>query len=317
MDTDTLSKGKILITGASGFVGRNLYETLKKIGYNVVGIKHSKNIPGLIKCYLTEHKQTTDILKDIDYIFMVATKTYGAATCTKNPCAIVREGIIMNVNLLDACYKKGVKKVLFISSSVVYQHSFKPLAEEDLDLNQVPFHLYMGVGWVKRYTEQLCKFYDQLGMDVNIVRPTNIYGKYDKLEEEKSHFVPAIIQRVIRRNSPFMVWGSGNNLKDLIYIDDFVRDILLVFKRHTGVDPINVCSGELHSIRDIVKDILDIGRHRVSPIYDTTKPDSVPYKCLIKNKFNSLFGKQDYVPLRKGLARTYNWYIDFISCSKR
>jgi len=143
-------------------------------------------------------------------------------------------------------------------------------------------------------------------MKINIVRPTNIYGRYDKLEEEKSHFVPAIIQRTIRKDNPFLVWGSGNNQKDLIYIDDFIRDILLVFDNYNNVEPVNICSGELHSIREIVKEILDIGQHRVIPVYDITKPDSVPYKCILKNKFDSLFGKQDYISLRKGLEKTYD-----------
>jgi len=303
-----MDKGKILVTGASGFIGRNLYDTLKTVGYDVIGTQYSKHMGDLITCDLTSYNQARRILDGVDYVFMVATKTYGAHTCTNDPCALVREGIIMNANLLDACYKKRVKKVIFISSSVVYQDAFKPLSEEDLDLNKDPYPLYMGVGWVKRYTEQLCRFYSKLGMEINIVRPTNVYGKYDKLEEEKSHFVPAVISRAIKRDNPFIVWGTGNNQKDLIYIDDFIRDILLVFKKHKGIDPINICSGELHSIKEIVETILDIRQHKVNIIYDTTKPDSVPYKCILKNKFNSLFGKQKYTPLREGLEKTIDYF---------
>jgi len=299
-------KGKILVTGASGFVGRNLFEALKRKGCDVVGTRYTRDVPELKYCDLTSYPETMAALDGIEYVIMVATKSYGAKICSTNPCSMVREGIIMNANLLDACYRKGVKKVMFISSSVVYQHSYKPLEEYDLDLNQPPYSMYMGVGWVKRYTEQLCEFYNRLGMKINIVRPTNIYGRYDKLEEEKSHFVPAIIQRTIRKDNPFLVWGSGNNQKDLIYIDDFIRDILLVFDNYNNVEPVNICSGELHSIREIVKEILDIGQHRVIPVYDITKPDSVPYKCILKNKFDSLFGKQDYISLRKGLEKTYD-----------
>lgn len=305
--TSILSSGKIAVIGASGFVGRNLYEHFVQLGYDVIGTQCRGKHGNLICCDLTNYEQTKAVLKDVDYVFMCAAKTYGAKACTETPEALVRESVVMNANLFHACYELKVKKLLYISSSVVYQEGFKPFSEEDLDLNQDPFKLYLGVGWVKRYAEKLCEFYAGLGLNVVVVRPTNIYGQYDKYEEDKSHVIPAIIRRVLMRKSPLVIWGSGNNIKDLIYIDDFIRDILLVFENYNSSKPINVCSGNLCSISTIVDTIRIVCGKAPVPIYDKTKPDSVPYKSLAKNKFDSLFGKQEYTSLIDGIKLTVEW----------
>jgi len=306
----------ILVTGASGLVGRNLFELLKKENCNVIGTYLENEREELTKCDLTKYKEVETLIfkKNIRYVFMVAAKTYGADVLKNNPSAMVMDTIAMNANVLEASYKKqifnihnNVKKILYISSSVVYQHSFKPLVEDDLDWNQNPYHMYMGVGWVKRYIEKLCEFYHNLGMNINIIRPANIYGKYDKYKEGKSHFIPAIVKRVLEKQNPLVIWGKGYNVKDVIYIDDFLRDMLDIFINYDKVDAINVCAGKTYTIDEIVRTIIKVVGGNIQPTYDPTKPDSVPYKCLIKNKFETLFGKRKYITLEDGLKEVIKW----------
>lgn len=298
---------RICITGASGFVGRNLCNFLKSQDLNVIGTCFSKPSNDLIQCDLTKYEEVEKIVDGIDYVFMIATKTYGAGVVKENPCALVRENLYLNANTLEACYRKKVKKVLFISSSTVYQESNYLLAEEDLDLNKPTFSLYEGVGGVKRYSEQLCKFYSTLGLKVNIVRPTNIYGTLDHFDDKTAHFIPAVTRRIVERQNPLVIWGKGNVIKNLIYIDDFIRDVLKIFTQYDGIDPFNICSNEYYSVRQIVNTILDICNYNIEPIYDPAKPDAIPYRGLLRTKFDSIFGKEQYTTLYDGLSNVVSW----------
>jgi len=298
---------KILITGASGLVGRNLFELFKKHNLNVVGTYHNNEVEGLTYCDLTDLEQVKEITRDVKYVFLLAAKTYGAKVMKENPFALVTDTVSMNTNVLQAVKDIDVKKIMFVSSSVVYQDSFKPLEENDLDLNQDPYPLYMGVGWVKRYLEKICQFYSQQGLNINIVRPTAIYGKYDKYEEGKSHFVPAIIKRALDKEDPFVVWGTGNDIKNLIYVDDVIRDMLKIMMNYDGVDAFNLCSDDEIIVSDVVDTILYYISYNTKPIYDTNKPSAIPYKSLVRNKLDSILGRENYVPLKVGMREVITW----------
>jgi len=300
-------KGKILVLGASGFIGRNLYEYLLNEGHDAVGQGYSRTYSDLISCDLTDFNLTKMLIRGNDYVFMMAAKTFGLGVLTDKPDALVRENVVMNANVLQACYECGVKKVLLMSSSVVYQDDHRFLKEEDLDLNQQPYHLYQGVGWVKRYIEQLARFYSDLGMKVVTVRPTNVYGKYDKLDEVKSHFIPATIKKCLKATEKLIVWGSGTNVKDYIYIDDFIQDIVELFEKYDSYEPVNVCSGETHSIAEVVDIIADICGFKGSIEYDISKPETIAYKSTSNEKLKSIIGRKEYTKLRDGLSKTIAW----------
>ena len=298
---------KILITGASGLLGRNLFMLLKGQGLNVVGTYFSKNVEGLTYCDLTDLEQVKQITKGVKYIFLLAAKTYGAGVMKSNPSALVTDTVSMNTNVLEAVKGTDIKKIIFVSSSVVYQESFKPLEEEDLDWNQNPYPLYMGVGWVKRYLEKICEFYSQLGLPINIVRLTSIYGKYDKYEEGKSHFVPAIIKRVLEKQDPLIIWGTGKDIKNMVYVDDLIRDMIKVMMYYDGVDAFNLCAENCLTVSEIVDIILDEVGYNIKPIYDITKPGSIPYKNLVRNKLDSIVGKGSYKTFQEGVKEVIEW----------
>jgi len=302
---------KVLITGASGFIGRNLFEKMKELEADVIGtrFKNMTYMSDLTYCDLTDYKQIDNIIKvkKIDYVFMVAARTYGARVLKEEPTAMVRDTITMDANVLEASRIHKVKKVSYISSSTVYQESYNTLSENDLDWNKNPYHVYMGVGWVKRYIEKLCEFYSQIGLPTVVVRPTNVYGKYDKYEEGKSHFVPAIIKRVLEGQNPLQVWGTGYAVKDLIYVDDFIRDLLKVFVHCDKFDVFNICYGEDYTIKEIVQEIVKIIDSTRTIIFDPSKPDSIPFKSVTRNKLDSLYGKESYTSLNEGLKKVIEW----------
>ena len=300
---------KILITGASGFVGKNLFNKFKSEGLNVIGTYFSKKFDDLIYCDLTDFNQLKKLFdeQNIKYVFMCNAKTYGAGTMKVDPNCLVRENLHMNSNILDLAYQYKVKKLMFISSSTIYQEANYPLCEEDLDLNKPTYKLYHGVGGGKRYTEQLCQFYNSLGLNCNIIRPTGIYGPFDKHEEKKSHFMPAIIKRILQKQDPLIIWGNGHSVRNMIYIEDLIRDMLKVFMNYDKPDAFNVCSDTTCTIRGIVDIILKLDNNKIEPIYDITKPDAIPYRNISRIKFDSYFGKEQYLSLEEGIKKVIEW----------
>ncbi|MFH1383707.1 MAG: NAD-dependent epimerase/dehydratase family protein, partial [Candidatus Omnitrophota bacterium] len=207
---------KILIAGGAGFVGTNLIKRLLDYNVRIRATVHLRE-PQLvddriefIKCDLTRKEDCRKVVEGMDYVFMCAANTSGAAVMEKDPLVHVTPNIIMNTLMLDAAYQAKVDKFLWLSSNTVYPVADYPVKEEDVggDL----FEKYFCVGWMKRFTEILCQMYAEKiknPMKVGVIRPANIYGPYDDFEWETSHVLPALMRKVAERHDPIEVWGDG------------------------------------------------------------------------------------------------------------
>jgi nucleoside-diphosphate-sugar epimerase len=298
---------KVLVCGASGMTGHNLYNYLKESGVDVGGTTFLKPIKEFITVDFTSIDNAISAIKNIDYVFICCAKTYNSQTCIDNPQSMILPNIQMVSNILEACLRNKVKRVLYISSATVYQPSFKILSEEDLDLNKNPSDIYMGIGWVKRYIEKLCEFYIKMGLEIIVVRPTNIYGRYDKNDEKINHVVPAFINRALKKEDVFNIKGNGLAVKDFIYVDDLVRDMLKIFTNYLGESTFNLCSCEETTILSLAEQIKSIVGN-TSSVECTNTLEKVPYKRISRTKFDSLYGKEKYLSLREGLERTIKWF---------
>lgn len=311
---------RVLICGASGLTGHNLYDAMQVLGAKVTGTCHKNQEfyadgkPMFEQADLTKYDDTDFVMSQAkpEYVFICCAQTYNAAVCRDNPQLLILPNITMVSNILEASLRHGVKKVLFVSSATVYQPHATPIAESALDLNIPPSKLYLGVGWAKRYCEQLCQFYASRGLACVVVRPTNIYGRYDKTDLEKCHVLPAFIMRGLRGDNPFIVKSLGNGIKNFIHVNDLIRDMAKVMMLHPSPDPINLTSDEYHSIGQVVDLVI---KHLMArdPSY---KPfvrfegnfDAISYVGLNRNKLDSLYGKESYIPLSAGIKEVIEWY---------
>ncbi len=303
----------ILVAGGSGLVGTNLTLRLKQLGAKVLATHYSRQPQASKENYrrfdFTNFSDCLKATKGMDYVFISAAQTFGAKMTKNKPTEYIFPNLNINAGLLEACSRNRVAKVALISSSTVYQEAFYPIAEDDLDMNKPPYHLYFGVGWLNRYIEQLAKFYQEAnGLKVCIVRPSYIYGPYDNFEDEKSHVVPALIKRALNKKTPYVIWGDGYAVRDFIYVDDFVDYLIGVFNKHCLADPVNVSSGLGMTIREAVDIVLDLCGHKVKPIYDKSKPAAIPYRVLDVTKLKSILGEKIRMPFRKGIEKTIKWY---------
>ncbi len=308
----------ILITGGSGFVGTNLLEKLsqnkKFVLYSNFHINlNFKKIPGVhyIQSDLENLKDCKKICKNIDIVIMCAANSSGAAVMEKTPLVHLSPNIRMNINMAEAAYEAGVQKFIFISSNTVYPQVNFAVKEEDASFDF--FEKYFVVGWMKRFSEIVMEIYSKKiklnKMITVVVRPGNLYGPYDKFDVEKSKVIPSLIRKVIERQDPVYVWGDGNDLKDFLYIDDFVDAINEIIDKVNNYTVLNIASGKGITIKEVLNIILKIEKVENLKIkFDQSMPTMIPKRLINIEKAKKNINFNPKISLEEGLKKTISWY---------
>lgn len=309
--------GNVLIAGGTGFVGTNLINRLlSDSDCRIVSTLHKKQ-PRVfhdrvkyMQCDLQIKEDCDRVTQDIDYVFMCAANTSGAAIMEKTPLCHVTPNVIMNSLLLESAYAARVKKFLFISSSTVYPVTDHPVSEAESSGEL--FDKYFCVGSMKRFSETMCEMYASKvnpPMQTVVIRPGNIFGEFDDFEWETSHVLPALVRRVVERHDPIKVWGDGKDIKDFIYIQDFLDGMLSAMERLTSFEPINIATGEKHTIREVLEMMLSIDEYTdANVIFDDTKPTMIPVRLIDPSKAKKMLGFMPKTSFYDGLRKTIKWY---------
>jgi len=315
--SDYFKGKKVLVTGATGFIGTNMINELLARGAKVRGTVHKKE-PFIknenleyVNADLTLKADCLRAAEGMDQVIMCAASTAGAGVMEKTPLALVTPNVVMNTYMLEAAYEAGVEKFLFLSSNAVYPPYEYPVKEEEMMSDQ-PFAKYYPISWMKRFGEILCETYSQRikkPMKAIVVRPANTYGPFDDFDWESSHMVPALIRKVVERKDPIEVWGDGTEIKDLIYVDDFVRGALLALEKMETYDPVNIGTGVQVSVKDVLQAALDAEGFTDARIsYDVSKPTMIPKRLLDVSKAERVLGFKAETSLRDGIRKTVAWY---------
>ena len=305
----------VLVAGGTGLIGANLIEALLETGATVRATIHDD--PAVIIDdrieYLTVDLKTTEgcskALKGVEYAFLCAADTSGAAVMVNNPMAQITGNVLINTFFFEAAVLEKLDRLLFISSSAVYPDADYPVKEHE-GFDGDPFETYFGVAWMKRYAEKLITFYHRrYGLKSAIVRPSNVFGPYDKFDPERSHVLPALIRRATSGENPLEVWGAGDEVRDFIYATDFVRGLLLALEKCADAEPVNIASGRLTTIGECAEIILrEGGLHDTKVRFDPSKPTTIPYRAVYTEDGNRRMGFKAEVSLEDGLRKTIEWY---------
>ncbi len=307
---------RVLVTGGAGFVGTNLVRRLVEAGAMVRATFHDKQ-PSFHHAQVEyQHRDLMapeachQACEGMDYVFLCAANTSGAAVMEKTPLVHLTPNLIMNAQMLEAAYAAGCQKLLFISSNTVYPVSDDHVKEDDV--TNVFFEKYHVVAWMKRFSEIMCDMYAtriRKPMPCVVVRPANAYGPFDKFDPDKSHVLPALIRKVVARLDPLPVWGDGMDLKDFIYIDDLVEGLVLAMEKLDGTRPVNLASGQGYRLRDLLHLMLKLDGYENAKIeYDTSQPTMIPKRLIDPTLAKELLGFEATTSIEEGLRRTLLWY---------
>lgn len=313
-----MSKTKILICGATGFIGRNFLEKFSHSSeYDVHAVRFNR--PEFEVKNVTWHRvdlrdpASLDALLDqlrADVIIQAAATTSGAKDITTKPYIHVTDNAVMNSYLFRAAYQYKVKHVIFFSCTVMYQSSESPIKEMDFNANDALFPNYFGVGHTKLYIERMCDFYSRIGeTKFTAIRHSNIYGPHDKFDLEKSHFFGATITKVLNAKDVVTIWGTGEERRDLLYIDDLTNFVELVLTKQNHKYRLYNCgSGIAYPVKDVVKKIVEISEKNLRLEHDLSKPTLKTSLCLDCTLAKAELGWVPQVNLEDGIAKTIRWY---------
>lgn len=313
--TDFYKGKKVLVAGGAGFIGTNLILKLLAVGAKVraADVRELQIKDSAIEYVQLDFLKKEDCQKSVegmDYVFMVAANTSGAAVMEKTPLVHVTPNIIMNSQMLEASYAAGVKKFLFVSSNTVYPVQDTPVKETDMHYGDV-FYKYYFVAWMKQFSEVLCEMYTKVKnpMKTVVVRPANSFGPYSDFDPATSHVIPALIKKVIERQDPLPVWGDGLDIKDFIYVEDLVRGMMLAMEKIETFNPINLATGKPTTVKEILQHLLKLENYEQAKIvFDTSKPTMIPKRLIDAEKAKGVLNFEATTPLEEGLKKTINWY---------
>ena len=290
---------RILVTGGSGLVGKHLQDILPEAIY-----VSSKDYD------LLDDKQVRVMMDDYQpsVLIHLAARVGGIMDNMTYPVDYLEENILMNTNVLKACYEFDVDKVIAILSTCVYPDVVDtyPMKEEDL-FNGPPTPTNFSYGFAKRcMAAHIDSYRKQYDKKWSCLIPCNLYGEYDKYEEHHSHFVSALIKKIYEAEDSIELWGTGKPLRQFMYGGDLARVIKYIIENDV-VGDFNVAPEWVHSINDLavigkkacLKDKLVVN-------YDNTKPDGQFRKDVDSSKLLEALTDFKFTPLGEGIKKVYD-----------
>ena len=312
-----MSKKKILVCGATGFIGRNVAEYFaQQASLEVIGVFHKRpqyenqNIKW-VQADLTRLEDVERVLKDVDVVIQAASVTSGVKDVFSRPSIHITDNAVMNSLLFRAAYENKVDHFILFSCSVMYPSSQQPLKETDFNADTELHSKNFGGAWNKVYFEKMCEFFSAQGSTrFTAIRHSNIFGPYDKFDLEKSHVFGATIAKVMQASSPGKVvaWGEGQEERDFLYVSDLVEFIRLALENQK--EPFFVCNvgrGKSISIKNMIQKVIRISGKDISVEFDKTKPSINTKVALDSTLAKKHFGWEPNVTLEDGIQKTLDW----------
>jgi GDP-L-fucose synthase len=300
----------IYVAGHRGLAGSAIYRALKRAGYtNVIGETHRR-------LDLTQARAVDRFFDESRprVVILAAARVGGIIANSESPADFIRDNLLIQTSVIDAAYRYGASKLVFLGSSCIYPRlAPQPLREEYLLTGALePTNEAYAIA--KLAGIKMCQAYRrQHGFDAVSVLPTNLYGPNDNFGERTSHVIPGLIRRMHDAKQAgareFEVWGSGVPRREFLHADDFAAAIVTVMERYSVEDPINIGAGTDVTIAELAHTLRDVTGLAAELKFDLGKPDGTPRKLLEVSRIQAL-GWAPRIGLLEGLADTYRWYCE-------
>ena len=305
-----MKKGsRIFVAGHKGLVGSSIVRRLKTEGYTNIWTADRSEVD------LTNQKEVNKWFKahEPKYVFNAAAKVGGIIGNQNHKAEMIYQNLMIESNLIEAAYRNGCKKYLFLGSSCIYPKEPQlPITEDQLMTGKLePTNDAYAVAKIAGI--YLCKSYrQQYGFDAISVMPCNLYGPGDNYHPENSHVLPGLIRRFheakINESPTVTCWGDGTPLREFLYTDDLADACVFLMNNYSEEDPINVGSGSEISIKTLAETIEKTVGYEGKIEWDTSKPNGTMRKVMDVSKIKSL-GWSPQVPFESGVTVSYGDFL--------
>lgn len=314
---------RIFIAGHRGLVGSAIRRELERQGYTNLLLKNHAELDLMngptVERFFTEERP--------DYVFLAAAKVGGILANDTYPADFIRDNLEIQTNVIDAAYRSGVKRLLFLGSSCIYPRLCPQPIKEEYLLTGPLEATNRAYALAKIAGIEMCWSYNrQYGTKFLAAMPTNLYGPGDNFDLNKSHVLPALIRKAAEAKASgekkITVWGTGTPRRELLYSDDLAQACVFLMNLPdsrfqtllNSEEPplINIGTGHDLSIRELAELVGRVIGFEGKLEFDTTKPDGTPQKLLDVSRIHAL-GWQARTTLEEGIRRTYDWAKDTLA----
>ena len=310
------SNSKIYVAGNTGLVGSAIIRMLKsKRFYNIVSSPSSH-------WDLRRQDRVEEFFRinEPEYVFLAAAKVGGIGANSEYPAEFIYDNLMIQNNIIDAAYRYGAKKLVFLGSSCIYpKMANQPITEDQLLTGPLePSNDSYAIAKIAGI--KMCQAYrKQYGFNAIALMPTNLYGPGDNFDLENSHVLPAMIRKCYEGKGkighdlggsyeyPIDLWGDGSAMREFLHVDDLAEASYNCMQNYDDPEPINIGTGEDVTIKELATTIADVVGFTGGFNWDITKPNGTPRKVLNIDKITSL-GWKPTISLRDGIKSTYEWY---------
>jgi GDP-L-fucose synthase len=305
-----LADKRILVTGGGGFLGSQVVKLLEERGCDNIFVPRSRDYN------LIDGDAVKKVYHDArpDIVIHLAARVGGIGANMNNPATFFYDNLMMGVQLIEQGRLYGIEKFVAIGTICAYPKLAPvPFKEENL-WDGYPEETNAPYGLAKKMLLVQSQAYrQQYGFNSIYLLPVNLYGPGDNFNPDSSHVIPALIKKIIdaqEENSDVVVWGTGKATREFLYVEDAAEAIVLATEKYDKSQPVNIGTGKEMSIAKLVAMMSELVGYRGRIIWDTSKPDGQPRRCLDTTLAAREFGFTAQTDVREGLRRTLEWYLE-------
>jgi GDP-L-fucose synthase len=299
---------KIYVAGHRGLVGSAVVRALQQRGHANLVLRTHHELD------LTDQAAVRQFFQDErpEVVIMAAARVGGIYVNNARPAAFIRDNLLIQDNVIDAAYRWGAGKFVFLGSSCIYPMlAPQPMKEEYLLTGPLePTNEWYAIAKIAGV--KMCQAYRrEFGFNAISLMPTNLYGPGDNFDLQNSHVMPALIRRFheakVRGDDCVTVWGTGTPRREFLHVDDLADAILYLLQTYDAEPLLNIGWGEDVTILELSELVLSAVGYTGRLVFDSSKPDGSPRKLLDVTRLSSL-GWQPRIPLKSGIEQTYEWF---------